>query len=687
MDSSTKKANRLIKEKSPYLLQHAHDPVDWHAWGEDAFQIARAQDKPILLSIGFSTCHWCHVMAAESYNDPEIALILNRAFVAILVDREQRPDVDAVYMNVCRVFSGSGGWPMTILMTPQRQPFYAGTYFPKDGSFGRVGLRELLLSTEEQWRKEADKLRKAGEHLVRQAQKLVPQHGPDEVAEPATALLPAQELAELYDQDHGGFGRAPKFPSPHQLLYLMECRRRSRNEKAGNMALHTLTAMYRGGLFDHVGGGFARYSTDERFLVPHFEKMLEDNALLVMAYVEAYRLTGRRLFQTVAERTLAYALDELGNSDGGFYSAQDADARDGEGSYYLLTPGEVAAVLGRSDAKWFCEHYAITPEGCYEGKCIPHLLNNEGYEQEPRTLPQMREKVYEFRKARMPLHTDKKIRTGANALMAAALCRACRAFGGEHYLNAAVRTVEYIHEQLTPGGLLHASFDLENVRGRATLEDHAYLAWAYLELYRTTQEPVWLASLAGMADVIRRDFTDEENGGFFLAAADVDDLVFRPKELYDGSAPSGNSVAAYALCALAELTGELDWRERADAQLLYLAPGIRQSPAGHCFAALALLLRTTPNRELVALFPDARARKQALTTLHPHLDDSLWMVSVTPEEFGPMARLAPMLREHEEQLGRTLYYLCREQSCYAPLEALPQLEALLRQTAGDKQDL
>lgn len=670
--------NHLQGEVSPYLRQHMKDPVDWYPWCEEAFEQAKEQNKPVFLSIGYSTCHWCHVMAEESFRDEEIAKVLNRSFISIKVDREQRPDVDSVYMAACQAFSGQGGWPLTILMTPDGRPFYAGTYFPKHGSFGRVGLEELLLSTEEQWKKNRDKLQRAGEFAVRQIQEILREEPGDPVVEPQLVFAPAKELKERFDTIHGGFGRAPKFPAPHQLLYLMELFKRDGDVQAKEMALQTLCSMYRGGLFDHVGGGFARYSTDAMFLIPHFEKMLTDNALLIMAYLEAYQITDDLFYRTVAERTIAYVMEELRSPEGGFYSAQDADAQEGEGSYYALRPDEVAAVIGRSDAEWFNRYYEITQEGNFEGKSIPNLLNNQEYRKEPRALPTLREKIYEYRAGRMPLHTDTKVITGGTALMAVALCRAYRCLGGERYLEAANAAIGFVHENMAPDGVLHRSYCEGRVEGRAALEDHTCLAWAYLELYRTTQAAVWLVLLVHMMNLIQKDFTDERGGGFYQTAGDAEHLIIRPKERYDGAAPSGNSMMAYLLCALGEITAEPSWQAWADRQLIYLAPAIRQDPAGHCFAALALLVRVRENRELIVQLRDGRRKKELLEKIFPYIDESLWMATATPEDREELIRIIPSLSQYPEAEAGSKFYLCRGHSCLAPVESMAELEILLR---------
>ncbi|MEL7609053.1 MAG: thioredoxin domain-containing protein [Bacillota bacterium] len=673
------KPNRLIQGKSPYLIEHAYNPVEWFPWSNEAFEKARLEDKPIFLSIGYSTCHWCHVMAKESFEDEQVARILNNGFVCIKVDREQRPDIDAVYMAACQAFTGQGGWPLTILMTADAKPFYAGTYFPKNGTFGAVGLIELLESTLEQWKNNRDKLERAGEIVIRQTREYQERTKDTDPVDAKLASEPARQLNRSYDKIYGGFGRAPKFPSPHQILYLMDYAAREKDERAKEIALLTLRSMYRGGLFDHIGGGFARYSTDAMFLIPHFEKMLYDNALLAVAYARAHILTNDPLYRIVAERTLGYLMHEMRDENGAFYSAQDADSEGEEGKFYALRPEEVVSVLGRSDAEWFNQWYGITKEGNFNGKSIPNLLGNEAYEREARTLPELREKVVAFRAKRMSLHTDKKILTGWNALAVVALCHAYRAFGGERYLEAAKRTIDAIHTLLAGDGALHANYFDGAAFGSASLDDHASLAWAYLELYRSAGDWIWLEMARRMLELIERDFNDAQKGGYFLTGAQAEKLIFRPKELFDGAVPSGNSIVAYLQCALFELTGETLWRTRADAQLQFLASAIRQHPPGHCFAAMALMMRTHPNRELVLQLPDERTKRELLSKLFAYIGDDLWVLVLTPQSRSALATIAPMIGQYPENDNFSRYFLCEDHVCQAPISSETALIKALKE--------
>jgi len=409
--------NRLQHETSPYLLQHAHNPVDWYPWGEEAFRKAKSEDKPVFLSIGYSTCHWCHVMAHESFEDEEAAEILNRHFISIKVDKEERPDVDSIYMAFCQAFTGSGGWPTSIFMTPDQKPFFAGTYFPKRSRGRMIGFQEVLEAIHEKWESDREALLQQADHLLSHLKQDEAKEAAlsDELIESAVRIY-----KRIYDRKNGGLGPAPKFPTPHNLLFLMTYHERYGDETCLRMAQHTLTQMYRGGLFDHIGFGFCRYSTDERYLAPHFEKMLYDNALLMMAYCQAYTITKKPLYLDIAEKTATYILREMTNPQGGFYSAQDADSEGEEGKYYLFTPEEIVRILGKKEGEAFCRHFDITPSGNFEGKSIPNLLHSAP---EDKAFEPFLEQIYAYRKERHALHLDDKILTTWNALMIAALCR------------------------------------------------------------------------------------------------------------------------------------------------------------------------------------------------------------------------------------------------------------------------
>ncbi|MBQ8536978.1 MAG: thioredoxin domain-containing protein [Clostridia bacterium] len=636
-------SNRLQHETSPYLRQHASNPVDWYPWSQEAFDRARQEDKPIFLSIGYSTCHWCHVMARESFEDAGIARLLNDHFISIKVDKEERPDIDSVYMSACMAFMGSGGWPTSIFMTPDQQPFFAGTYFPKFRRGGMIGFDELLTLIHEKWMEDR-------QTLLDQAQELMAQLTQPEEPGPQREDLPAAALrlfAGSYDVANGGFGRAPKFPAPHNLLFLMEYHRRHPRGDALKMVEHTLWQMYRGGLFDHIGFGFSRYSTDGLFLAPHFEKMLYDNALLILAYARAYAMTGRERYLSVAQKTAAYILREMTAPQGGFYSAQDADAQGEEGRYYLLTPQEVKSVLGEAEGEAFCRQYGITYEGNFEGKSIPNLLGSdpqaEGFE---RLLPQL----YAYRKRRCLLHLDDKILASWNGLMIAALCQLYRLSRKGDYLQAARKAEGFIREYMMEAGRLFTSYAGGQRGAAGFLEDYAALIYAQTELYQVTFEKAFLAQAEALCRQVLAQFEDEA-GGFFLYGHDAPPLILRPKETYDGATPSGNALMAWNLVRLFYLTGKERYGQAAQRQLDFLAEKSAAYPAGHAMFLMALMEWEDPSDQITVVLASPGERKELPFQLP--LEANVTLLD-RPDEAHPLKE------------GKTTYYVCRGRQCDPP---------------------
>ena len=660
-------SNRLRMEHSPYLLQHAQNPVDWRPWGPEVFEEAKRFDKPIFLSIGYSTCHWCHVMAHESFEDETAARAINAAFLPVKVDREERPDVDAVYMAACVAMNGSGGWPLTVLLTPEQKPFWAGTYLPKERLLWLVNEAARL------WREDRAGVLRAGEALTAHLR----QEARNRPGAPGRELVrrSAGQLARSFDKQWGGFGPAPKFPTPHSLIFLLRHARLSGDGRAREMALETLDAMYRGGLFDHVGGGFSRYSTDERWLVPHFEKMLYDNALLALAYTEAFQHTRRPLYEEITRRTLDYVLRELTGSDGGLCCGQDADSEGVEGKYYVLTPDEVDRVLGERDGGRFCRWYGIAPAGNFEGKSIPNLLDQPDFDREPEGMAALRERVYAYRLERTALHRDDKALTAWNALALAALARAGLALDEPRYLDAARRTAEFLTSRLTaPDGRLLARWRDGDAAHPGKLDDYAFYAYGLLELYGAAFDPVYLARAAELAEGLLKLFFDWERGGFYPYASNGEQLLTRTKEAYDGAMPSGNSVAALVLSRLARLTGAERWREAAKLQLSWLAGAAGDYPAGHSFAMLAFEEELRPTMELVVTAQGVPEELQAFLRGNPRR--SLTVLVKTPDSAGMLAALAPFVKDYPIPERGARYYLCQNGTCVRPVESVTALSAL-----------
>ena len=640
-------SNRLADETSPYLLQHKDNPVDWYPWCDEAFARASAEDKPVFLSIGYSACHWCHVLAHESFEDDEIAAILNEHFISVKVDREERPDVDSVYMAVCQAFTGSGGWPLSIFMTSDGKPFFAGTYFPKTAHGGMIGFRELLLVIREKWTVDRAALLRDAESIIAHLHQTA---GVSSVPDADLTHPAAAQYARIYDEVYGGFGGAPKFPTPHNLLFLLEYYERHQTSACLHMAEHTLIQMYRGGMFDHIGFGFCRYSTDDCFLVPHFEKMLYDNALLILAYCKAYTVTGKAIYLEIAEKTAAYILREMTAPDGGFYSAQDADSDGGEGSYYLFTPEEIIDLLGEEHGTRFNRHYDITETGNFEEKNIPNLLKSDPRDRSSDAFLSI---IYEYRKQRYTLRRDEKLLTSWNSLMIAAMCRLYLVSGRVCYLTAAQRADAWIQNHLWDGDTLYVS----GCRGehgvqrgvRGFLDDYAAYITALLSLYRATLSEEYLACARRLADKVTAEFGDEI-GGFYLYSSDHETLILRPKETYDGAIPSGNSLMAYHLVQLSLLTDEEQYGAAAKRQLDFLARSAVQDPTGHAVYLSALLAYNDPPTKITIVLGEDT--------------DPAVLARALPQDAMLVLRQAS--EAYPLKNGKTTYYVCRGHRCFPP---------------------
>lgn len=652
-------SNRLSAEKSPYLFQHKDNPVDWYPWCEEAFEKARKENKPIFLSIGYSTCHWCHVMAHESFEDSEIARLLE-PFVCIKVDREERPDVDSVYMNVCQSLTGSGGWPLTIFMTPDQKPFFAGTYFPRTSRFGQPGLDELLRQIAQLWKTDREELLKSGDRITAMLRRAKAPAGdsPDR-----TLFLKAYHLLrQIFDHTWGGFGLAPKFPTPHNLLFLMRVYAAERETEALQMAEYTLQAMADGGIFDHIGGGFSRYSTDRKWLIPHFEKMLYDNALLILAYLEAYQLTQNRRYADIARHTADYILRELTDPEGGFYCGQDADSDGIEGKYYVFTPQEIKEVLGEEDGARFCGMYDITPDGNFEGRSIPNRIEHteDGWSfHDPRIV-----KLLEYRRTRTKLHLDHKILLSWNAWAIIALSSAGSILDEERYLNAALKACKFIETSMTDkNGRLYLRYCDDEAAHMGQLDDYAVYTLALTELYNRTFDTGYLRDAVRYAKQMLDMFEDHVNGGFYMTAHDAETLIIRPKETYDSALPSGNSVAAMALERLAQLTGERLFRTSADKQHAFLAGQMKDYPAGHCYALLAMSQALYPHRELLCTGDDIPVDVMKYRRATPNHDLSILYKSAENEK--ELAALAPFTKNYPVS-DQPIFYLCENGACRRP---------------------
>lgn len=641
--------NHLKNQTSPYLLQHADNPVDWYPWCDEVFRRAKMEDKPVFLSIGYSTCHWCHVMAHESFEDTQIAEILNQHFIAVKVDKEERPDIDSIYMSVCQAFTGNGGWPTTIFLTPDQKPFFAGTYFPKTARYGQIGLKELLLVVHESWKTDRGELLKSADQIISLLDRKNKVEGEVDVKLLSIAF---DFYKQTFDDEFGGFGEAPKFPTPHNLLFLIQYYAKNGEEEAMKMVEKTLLQMYYGGMFDHIGGGFSRYSTDRYFLVPHFEKMLYDNALLILAYCKAYQITKKRIYCDVAEKTAIYVLREMTSPEGGFYSAQDADSEGVEGKYYLLEPSEIVGVLGEIAGKEFNEYFDITEEGNFEGKNIPNLLQSKSARESINAyLPT----VYEYRKKRYSLHLDDKILTSWNALMIAAMCCLYRVTENQTYLLAATKAQEFIWNRICEKDSLCISYRNGQRSGKGLLNDYANEVFALLTLYESTLNPVYLEKARKFCEKAISDFYDQEQGGFFLSGKENEQLIFRPKETYDGAVFSGNSVMAYNLVQLYLITGEKRFGELAECQLRFMSVEAKYYPAGHAMFLMALSDYVAPPKIITIVVKDKHELKNLSCRIPFH---AVIRVFESPTEEYPLKD------------GKMTFYVCQGHTCQPPVNEL-----------------
>jgi uncharacterized protein YyaL (SSP411 family) len=672
--------NRLAREKSPYLLQHQHNPVDWFPWGEEAFSRARQEDRPIFLSIGYSTCHWCHVMERESFEDPAIAAFLNAHFVSIKVDREERPDVDKIYMTTAQAMTGQGGWPLNCFLTPDLKPFYAGTYFPPDGKYGQPGFLNILRQIAKLWQSSRGKVLASADDLHRQLQAFVlpqPDNGPL-----ASRLLDdaAAKFKQEYDPRHGGFGGAPKFPRPSLPSFLLRHGLRVNDAEAVKMVLHTCDAMAAGGLHDQLGGGFARYAVDAQWLVPHFEKMLYDNAQLVNLYLDAFLVSGQTRHAEVARGIIAYVLRDMTHPRGGFFSAEDADSEGKEGKFYCWTTAELAPLLTPDEFQAASRYFGLTQRGNFTDHSDPHPLLNQNVLSvaDPdlptaamKCLESARKKMFDARSRRVRPHLDDKILSSWNGMMLGALARAAAVLGDDHYRAAAEKNLAFLREELWDGQTLYHRWRDGERDTVQLLRAYAGLLAGTLDLYETTLEPAHLDFALALAAAMLARFYDPKDGGFFESAAGASDLILRAKEDYDGAEPSGNSVAALALLRLAAITGRAEFRDAAEKTLRLLSRRLREFPQAvpHLLLALDFYL-TEPRRAVVAGDPGHPQTVALLRAIHSVYQPG----KVVLGHAGPVEPFAKTLPGK----GGPLVYLCTGAACQPPTNDPSQVREMLK---------
>jgi uncharacterized protein YyaL (SSP411 family) len=681
-----KKANRLIEETSPYLLQHAHNPVDWYPWGDEAFEKARAEDKPILLSIGYSSCHWCHVMAHESFEDESIAQVMNERFVSVKVDREERPDVDTIYMRAVVGMTGRGGWPLTVFLTPEGQPFFGGTYFPPESRHGLPAFRQVLLSVSRTYREQKEQIRRAAQATVTRvvAQDLLPTSGDAELS--ALVLDHAvRGLGQQFDATHGGFGGAPKFPQSMVLDFLLREYHRGGNTLALRMVERSLERMARGGIYDQLGGGFHRYSVDESWLVPHFEKMLYDNALLSGLYVRAYQATGKPLYRRIAEETLEYVSREMTSPLGGFYSAQDADSEGEEGKYFVWTPDEITAALGEEDGALFCRYYDVTQRGNFEGKnvlSVPRDLDVVAHladvpmERLEDVVSRGRRLLLAVRQQRMPPARDEKVIVSWNGLMLASFAEAARVLEEERYRRLAVRNAEFILRELRREGRLLRIYAAGEAKVSGYLEDYACLSFGLLALYEATFDERWFLEARALADEMISRFQDPPAAAFYDTDGE-EALITRPRSWEDGALPSGNSMAADVLLRLAALTGESEYEKLAEGILAAMSTTMAQHPLafGNLLGALNFYL-SPPEEIAIVGEPSADDTQELLRVVYSGYRPSKVVAVGLPNDDGTAA--VPLLAARDQLGQRATAYVCRRFACQQPVNTPRDLAEQLR---------
>ncbi len=686
--------NRLIHEKSPYLLQHAHNPVDWHPWGKEAFERAKKENKPVFLSIGYATCHWCHVMERESFEDPEVAGLMNEAFISVKVDREERPDIDTVYMRVCQILTGSGGWPLTIFLTPDKKPFFASTYIPKENRFGRIGMLELIPRIQGLWKNNREELETSADRIVTSLQEsAASSQGKDLKEDTLDAAF--HQLEQQFDSEHGGFGISPKFPAPHTLLFLLRYWKRTGNDNALHMVEKTLQFMRRGGLFDHIGYGFHRYSTDARWLVPHFEKMLYDQALLAMAYTEAFQATRNNDYKNTAKEIFTYVLRDMTSSEGAFYSAEDADSEGEEGKFYLWTSGELEKILSQEEVDLTLRVFNVEKAGnfaeeasgrktganiLHQKKSLVEMASDLKLSVEAlnQNLESIRVSLFKTREKRIHPLKDDKILVDWNGLMIAALAKAAVAFDEPAFVRSARKATDFILNNMRnqQGRLFHRNREGQSSI-TAFLDDYAFLIFGLIELYEATFDPRFLKEALELNEVLIEHFWDDKNGGFYFTPDDGEKLPLRQKELYDGAIPSGNSVQMFNLLRLARLTSNPELEKKAAQTGRIYSKDIELSPSAFTQMMVAVSFGIGPTYEVVIVgdteADDTKAILKALRT--EFVPNKVVLFTPTDKDPSAILQMAPFTSRMTSIESKATAYVCQDYTCQQPTT---KIESMLR---------
>lgn len=685
------KPNNLIKEKSPYLLQHAYNPVNWYAWTDEAFEKARYEDKPIFLSIGYSTCHWCHVMEKESFEDEEVAKLMNDNFISIKVDREERPDIDGIYMSVCQMITGGGGWPLTIIMTPDKKPFFAGTYFPKYNRFNRIGMLELVPRIGEVWKTKRKDIEKSADEITVSVKHSSRTQDFEKLDE-SVFRKSFSDFEKRFDKDFGGFGTAPKFPSPHNLIFLLRFWKRFDEPKALEMVEQTLKQMRWGGIYDHIGFGFARYSTDKKWIVPHFEKMLYDQALLSLTYTETFLVTKNHFYKNVAVEILEYILRDMTHPEGGFFSAEDADSEGEEGKFYLWYAEELRNILDKDeldialkmfnveeDGNWIDESKGIKPGTniLFTGKSLNKVAEDLDYEEKDlvNKLKHIRLKLFNYRNKRIHPHKDDKILTDWNGLMISAFAKAAQAFDIEEYKNAAEKSFHFIVKYLTDkDNKLFHRFREGDSGIFANVDDYVFMINAAIDLYETTFDFYYLEQAVKWNDILINDFWDKNAGGFFFTSEKNEDLIARQKEIYDGAIPSGNSVELLNLLRLFRFTEKIDYAEKTEKLIEYFSGTIARTPFIFSQFLIGLDFYFGPAKEIVISFQTKDdIVTDAVKFLHSLFKPNKIVIlnkSGNPERTS----IVPFINQMKPIESKTTFYICENFVCSKPLTDLSEFK-------------
>jgi len=692
-----KHTNRLIDQTSPYLLQHAHNPVDWYPWGTEAFERAAKEGKPIFLSIGYSTCHWCHVMEHESFEDADIARIMNEHFVCIKVDREHRPDVDQIYMNAVVMMTGSGGWPLSVFLTPEGKPFFGGTYFPPKDLYGRPSFERILLSVTDAWKNMRPQLLDSAGKLTGFLGDTEPSAEKKRLS-PETMSRAFETFRDTFDKINGGFGAAPKFPQPSILSMLLSYWHRAGDAGALDMVEQTLGAMAHGGIYDHLGGGFHRYATDERWLVPHFEKMLYDQALLSKVYLQAYQITGKRRYERIAREVFDYVLRDMTDPGGGFYSAEDADSEGEEGTFYLWDPEQIDDVLEKGQAKFFSARYGVTKKGNFEkGKTILNVTASteqlaRNFETDHAAILEVlsgaRRRLFERRAERVRPHRDDKVITAWNGLMISSLAYGGTVLNEKKYTQAAERSAQFLLTTLHKNGRLMRYYRDGRVIGKAFLDDYAFLVLGLVDLYEATFDVKWLIEAKKLGAEMIELFGDSEQGGFFLAGKDGDKLIARTKPGSDGAIPSGNSTAAMALLKLGRLTMNSDFSERGSRVLQAFSAQLDKAPSYSPAMLEALSYSLGPGSEIViAGGSDAADTKQMLKLIHSKfLPNAVVLLHDSEKADSAICEVVPFLKDQIAIEGKATAYVCEDYACKKPVTSLDEFEGMLAAIAAKSEE-